>query len=207
MNDEKEKIIEAAREKFFKQGIYKVTLDEVAAQLRMSKKTVYKFFPSKKVLLKAIVKFTVGRIEREVAAISSSNKPFPEKMAALLMFMGSMTRRFSTQFQLDIVRFAPGLWKEMETYRRENILPKFNEMFEQAKKEGLFRPELDVHLFYIVFVTVVQGIMTPAVLSEQPFSAEQAFRGVFRLLLEGALTDEARTQTQMFHPDSIKQNL
>jgi AcrR family transcriptional regulator len=203
MKEEKDKIIEAARDKFFEHGIYKITLDEVASDLRMSKKTVYKFFPSKEVLLKAIVKFTMGKIEREVTAITTSNRPFVEKMSALLIFIGTMTRRFSKQFQVDLIRFAPGLWREMEAFRREQIFPKVLGLFQQAKQEGLFRADLDVNLFYLVFISVVQGVMTPAVLAEQSFSAEQAFRGVFRLLLEGALTDEARKQTDLFDPTII----
>ena len=52
---EKEKISNYSQEVFFKSGFYKITMDEIAQGLRISKKTIYKYFPSKKNLLEAIV--------------------------------------------------------------------------------------------------------------------------------------------------------
>ena len=45
--EEKNKIIERTEDKFFRDGFYKTTMDEIATDLSMSKKTIYKFFPSK----------------------------------------------------------------------------------------------------------------------------------------------------------------
>lgn len=70
-------------------------------------------------------------------------------------------------------------------------------MVRQAKREGVFREDLDSDLFFLVLTTSVQGIMNPQVLSQQPFSAEEAFKGIFKILYEGALTDEARTRFQL----------
>ena len=52
---EKEKISNYSQDVFFKSGFYKITMDEIAKGLRISKKTIYKYFPSKKNLLEAIV--------------------------------------------------------------------------------------------------------------------------------------------------------
>jgi len=54
--EEQNKIIELTEEKFFRDGFYKTTMDEVASELKMSKKTIYKFFPSKDDLVTAIAR-------------------------------------------------------------------------------------------------------------------------------------------------------
>ena len=199
--DDRTKIIEAAADRFFDSGLYKVTMDEIASDLRMSKKTVYKFFPSKEVLLKAIVHRMTKRIETEVEAVTASDKPIEEKLTMLLTLVGKIMRKISRNFMSDIQRFAPGLWKEIETFRREHVFSKIQQVFRQAKREGVFRDDLDPDLFFLVFTTTLQGIMNPQVLSQQPFSAEEAFRGIFRILYEGALTDEARKKFQNVHVD------
>ena len=190
--EERKRVLDIATVKFFESGITKVTLDEVAAELRMSKKTVYKFFPSKDYLLHAIVKLMLSNVEHEVTAIVNSKEPFDQKMTSLLVLIGRMIRRIGRQFQLDVQRFAPNLWKEIETFRRERILIQVKQMFQQAKQENIFRNDLDVDLFYLVFINTVQGIMNPKILSEHSFSAEEAFRGIIRIMLEGALTDDGR---------------
>ncbi len=198
--EEKDRIVESASEKFLSQGISKVTLDEIAADLRMSKKTVYKFFPSKDELLRSIVHMMMGRMERQIDAIVSSSKPFPEKMTELMAFAGKFVGRLSTQFIRDMERFAPALWKEVETFRRERIFSRLEKMFVQAKQEGFFRSDLDHTLFMLIFLHAMQGIMNPTTLSQHSFSAQQAFKGIFKILFEGALTDNARKEFHFFEP-------
>jgi len=196
-NDDKTKILEAASDRFMAVGLYKVTMDEIASDLRMSKKTVYKFFPSKEVLLKAIVHTMMKKVESEVQGIITSDKPLEEKLTVLITFVGKMMRRLSRPFMTDIQRFAPLLWKEIEIFRRERVLSQLQQMFRQAKKEGVFREDLDPDLFFLILTTAIQGIMNPQILSQQPFSAEEAFKGIFRILYEGALTNEARKRFQL----------
>ena len=196
-NNDEIRIMEAATERFMDAGLYKVTMDEIASDLRMSKKTVYKFFPSKEILLKAIVHTMLKSVENEVQSIISSDKPFEEKLTSILTLVGKIMRRLSRPFMTDMQRFAPGLWKEIEIFRRERVFSKIQQMFRQAKKEGVFREDLDPDLFFLVLTTSLQGIMNPQVLSQQPFSAEEAFKGIFKILYEGALTDEARKRFQL----------
>ena len=195
-NSDEEKILEAAADRFFDAGLYKVTMDEIASDLRMSKKTVYKFFPSKEVLLNAIVQSLMHQVEVEVQLIISSDKPFEEKLNSIFTFVGKTMRRFSRPFMEDVQRFAPALWKEIDLFRREKVLNKLQQMFLQAKKEAVFREDLDPDLFFLVFTTCIQGIMNPQILSQQSFSAEEAFKGIFKILYEGALTNEARNRFQ-----------
>jgi AcrR family transcriptional regulator len=196
-NSDETRILEAATDRFMAAGLYKVTMDEIASDLRMSKKTVYKFFPSKEILLQAIVHALMKKVEGEVQGVIASDKPLEEKLTTLLTFVGKVMRKFSRPFMTDVQRFAPSLWKEIETFRRERVLSQLQQMFRQAKKEGAFREDLDPDLFFLVLNTTIQGIMNPQVLSQQPFSAEEAFQGIFRILYEGALTDEARKRFQM----------
>jgi AcrR family transcriptional regulator len=199
--EERQRILDVASAKFMESGITKVTVEEVATELGMSKKTVYKFFPSKDALLHTIVKMLLSRIEREVTSIVNSDDPFEEKLTRILTLIGKQVRHFSRQFQLDIQRFAPSLWNEIDRFRREHIFSQVKRMFEQAKRENIFRNDLNIDLFYLVFISTVQGIMNPKTLSENSFSAEDAFRGIFRILLEGALTDEAKKSVIYFKID------
>jgi AcrR family transcriptional regulator len=206
-NDDETRIIDAASDRFMDAGFYKVTMDEIASDLRMSKKTVYKSFPSKEALLKAIVHTFMRNVEGEVQIIVSSDKPIEEKLTTLLTFIGKHLRRFSRPFMTDVQRFAPALWKEVEIFRRERVLNRLQHLVKQAKKEGVFREDLDPDLFFLVLTTTIQGIMNPQVLSQQPFSAEEAFKGIFRILYEGAFTQEARERFQLNNQNFTSQVL
>jgi AcrR family transcriptional regulator len=199
---EKEHIAEHAEKRYLEAGISKVSIDEIAAELRVSKKTLYKFFPSKEELLAAVVRMMVGRVEKQVSTLVASDKPFEQKMTSLLVIVGKMLGRMSRQFVKDMQRFAPALWKEIETFRREKVLSHLEEMFRQAKQEHVFREDVDTELFYMVFINAVETIVNPQSLSEHSFSAQDAFNGILRLLIEGALTDEARARMHLFDRES-----
>jgi len=196
--EDKQRIVDVASKRFMDNGITKVTLDEVATDLGMSKKTMYKFFPSKEDLLKSIVHAMMNGVRIRVEAIVNSDKPFLEKAPELLALIGHQISSMSKQFLFDLQRFAPQLWKEIDDFRRERILTTVRKMFIQAQEEGVFRKDIDIELFILVFVGSVQSIVNPQTLSQHSFSAEEAFRGIFRIIFEGAMTEEARKNSRIF---------
>jgi AcrR family transcriptional regulator len=196
--EDKQRIVEVASRRFRQIGISKVTLDEIATELGMSKKTMYKFFPSKEELLEAIVHEMMNGLRTKVEEIVASNKSFAEKLPEILGHLARQICTTSKQFLIDLQRFMPALWKEMDQFRRERILTNVRQLFTQAKEEGVFRKDLNIDLFILLFVNSIQGIVNPQVLSEHSFSMDEAFRGIFKIIFAGAMTDEARRDSKLF---------
>ena len=194
----RERILEHARERFLHQGFSKVTVDELSVDLGMSKKTFYKFFPSKEELLRTIIYAMMKGVEREMERIENSDKPFAERLADVMMLLGKNMGRISRAFQLDIQRFAPALWKEAETFRREHLITRIGRMILKAREEGIFREEINEVILVHMLLHSIQGIVNPEFLTQQSFSLNEAFRTIFKTLFEGALTDEARKEFHVF---------
>ena len=193
-----ERILLFASDQFMRLGFGKVTIDEIASGLGMSKKTIYKFFPSKEDLLRAGVRFMLQGIARRIEEIVSSNKPVTEKLADIMILIGRQVGKVSRLSIMNLQRVAPDVWKEIETFRREQILYKMNRLIEQGRREKVIREELNEHVLMLMLIHSVQGIITPDVLSQAPFSAEEAFKTVMKTIFEGALTDEGRKNFHVF---------
>lgn len=196
--EERDRILESAQGKIFDRGFSKVTVDEIAEDLGMSKKTIYKFFPSKEDIMLGIVRMTMRHLEKQVVAIVESDKPFEEKFTSFLALLAKMTRKMSKPLQKDIQKHLPAVDREIEEFRREKIFGRLTPMFRQAKAEGFLREDLNDDIFMMVFINAVQSIMTPSVLADHSFSAQEAFKQIFRILFEGGLTDSARSKFQFF---------
>ncbi len=196
--DTRERILEHARERFLHHGFSKVTVDELSVDLGMSKKTFYKFFPSKEELLRTIIYGMMKGVEGEMERIENSDKPFAERLADVMMLLGKNMGRISRAFQLDIQRFAPALWKEAETFRREHLITRIGRMILKAREEGIFREEINEVILVHMLLHSIQGIVNPDFLIQQSFSLNEAFRTIFKTLFEGALTDEARKEFHVF---------
>lgn len=193
-NEPKERILDLAQDRFFKLGFNKVTLDELSGDLGISKKTMYKFFPSKEELVKTIVQLTLRAAQKEIERITVQDKPFVHRLAEVMMFMGKMTSRLSRPFVQDMQRFAPLIWKEADEFRRAHLLSKVISMIHQAKQENVFRKDVNDEVIVMMLTACIQSIVTPDVLSQHAFSPKEAMYTIFHVIFEGALTEESRKE-------------
>ncbi len=200
----KNRILGYTLDKMLRVGYSKVTVDEIALDLGMSKKTIYKLFSSKEEMAQAAIQSQIARIEIQLEAIVSSDLPFAEKLAKVLFTMGAQVGKVTREAQVDMQRFAPGLWKKIEIYRRERIFSKIEKMILQAREENIMRSDVNERILVLMFMSSVQGIANPEVLSQNSFSLVEALRTIFRTLFEGSLTDEARRNFHVF--DSLPSN-
>lgn len=142
MDEKKLFILEQAAQLFFKHGVKSVTMNEIAAQSGISKKTIYQFFKDKEQL-----------VEEFVDTYFISNPNFcsspGEGLTAIDRIFGFRARivEISTliknNFEFDFKRTYPRIYARMEQYKRELIYSSEFSIMEQGKKEGHFRPELD----------------------------------------------------------------
>lgn len=194
----RERVLESARNVFLSRGFSKVTLDEIATNLGISKKTLYKFYPSKEELLRASLHAAMRSAGWDLERITSSDKPFAEKLAAAMFTMGKYISQFRREGLVDIQRYAPSIWKELDKYRQEQIVSKLVTMIIQARQENIFRAEVNEQVLIRMLVSSIQGVMNPEVLAQCSFSAQEAAQSIFKVLFEGALTDEARKDFHVF---------
>lgn len=190
----RERILEHSREEFLTRGFSKVTLDEIASSLGISKKTLYKFYPSKEELLRASLHAMMRSAGWELERIASSEKPLVEKLAIALMTTGKYISRVRREAMADFQRFVPSLWKELEQYRHEQIISRLVKMLQQGREQHVFRPEVNEQVLIYMLSSSLREVINPAVLSKHSFSAQEAAMSIFKVLFEGAFTDEARKE-------------
>jgi len=203
--EEKKRIIDLGSRKFFELGVYRVTIDEIAEELGMSKKTIYKYFASKEDLILAIVHERMRRIRDEMTKLLHSSEPFEAKLTSLLLIVGRQIRYITPVFQKDLMRMSPTVWKEIDTFRREQVLGQLSQLFEQGQRDGYFRNDVNIKILQLIIVSAAQNIVNPAVLSEHSFSAVEAFQEIIKTVFAGSLTNEARARIHLFDEQFEKQ--
>jgi AcrR family transcriptional regulator len=194
----RERVLEHARGEFLARGFSKVTLDEIAADLGISKKTLYKFYPSKEELLRASLHAMMRSAGWELERITSSDKPFADKLAEAMVTLGKYISRFRKEGIADVQRYAPAIWRELDKYREEHIVSRLVAMIVQARKENIFRPEINEQVLIRMLISSIQNIINPQVLTQYSFSAHEAAQSIFKVLFEGSLTDDARKEFHLF---------
>ena len=74
----REQVIEAARKLFHRFGFKKVSMDEIAREAGVTKKTIYMYFGSKEELLKYFIQEEISNMEKIVEKVEAQNLDFFE---------------------------------------------------------------------------------------------------------------------------------
>jgi len=187
----KEKILEIARQKFFQDGFVKTSIDEIAREYHISKKTIYKHFKSKDDLLTGVVKDFTGRVTNTIIEIMKSKKNSIEKLIDVLDLIQNSIRQFSLRYIDDIQKHKPKLWNYIEKFRKENLEKIVYQTIEEGKKEGLFN-DVNPDIVFRIFYGAVRNVISPDFLITSPISRDEAIDETFEILLNGVLTNEGK---------------
>ena len=194
-------ILRKAQEQFFANGFSKVTTDDLATELGISKKTLYQHFESKDDLVRSVVTLMREEMERAVNRIvDDAGIDVVEKFRLMMTTVGAKISSVRRPFFEDLRRKAPELWAEVERFRRERILGSFDRLITEGSRAGMLRSGIDPHIFVMMFYAVVQNILNPDVMSQLPQTPDEAFRMILTVLIDGVLSDEARAR---FHGENL----
>lgn len=191
----RDQIVRKAQELFLVGGFAKVTTDEVATALGISKKTIYQHFESKEELFRAAAK----QMREEVGAgieliVTDGTLDFIEKIRQVMAHIGARASNMRRPFMEDMQKRFPDVWEEFQEFRRGRILDTIARLFEEGRREGMIRTDIDPDLFSLMHLTLIQNMITPQFFSQVPFTTHQVFEGIRKIMMEGILTDEARTK-------------
>jgi AcrR family transcriptional regulator len=191
----RQRIVDGARRHFFAHGFRGVTMDDLAEELGMSKKTLYAHFPGKGDLLRAVIhdKFTGmdADLERVMAGRGGRGgraRDFPATLHALLAGLQQQAEEIQPAFLRDIRRESPEVFKLVEARRREVIQRWFGRLFNEGRKAGLVRADLPSWLMIEVLLGAVQAILNPARLEELGLTPKTGSAAILSVVLEGVLT-------------------
>ena len=85
--DKKELIISTARDLFTKYGYKKVSMDEIALEANVTKKTIYSYFTDKDTLFMYFINEEIENVKNEFEKIEKKNIPFVEKVSTSIYNM------------------------------------------------------------------------------------------------------------------------
>jgi AcrR family transcriptional regulator len=192
-NEIKEKILHKAEEMFLQFGFSRVTMDEIAVELGMSKKTLYRFFPGKEQLLKEMINGMKCKFEDFVQELWGNTEiSFLEKLKNLMNYISHQPSAFRGPLSQDLQKNFPLLWEEINESRKNHSLNKFNLLLSEGIQKGAFRKDVDQQIVVLLFMNAFQGILNPDVLSQLPYTANQVFESIIKVMMEGIFTEEGR---------------
>jgi TetR/AcrR family transcriptional regulator, cholesterol catabolism regulator len=141
--DIKERIKQKADELFRKYGIRTVTMDEIASQLGMSKKTIYQYYADKNELVDAV--FT-DVIQYNQQCCMDDRKSADNAIHEVFRKMKQLQEIFENlnpSVMFDLERYHPKTHLKFQQHRNKFLYQILKDNIDRGKKEELYRPDIN----------------------------------------------------------------
>jgi AcrR family transcriptional regulator len=189
----RQRIVDAARAHFFSHGFRSVTMDDLAAELGISKKTLYAHFPGKIDMLEAVLADKFARVEATMKEATRAHRHnFPGTLHELLAGTQRELDEIKPPFVRDMRQKAPHVFKVVERRRAALIQRYFGKLFVEGQGAGMVRRDVPAKLMIEILLAMVQAIMNPPKMEELGMIPKEGFAGILKIVLEGALTPKGR---------------
>ena len=187
------RIVSAARRHFLAHGFRSVTMDDLADELGMSKKTLYASFAGKTDLLRAVLLEKFRSIETDLRGIASAAPTnVLDSLHRLLACVQRHAEEIQPSFVRDIRREAPEMFQLVQSRRRDIIQRYFGKIFDAGRKAGVFRKDIPTRLMIEILLGATEAIMNPPKMAELGLTPKTGFLTIITVVLEGVLAEKGR---------------
>lgn len=154
--DLKNQIVEKASELFLQFGIKRITMDDIAQELSISKKTIYQHFKDKEEI---ITTATHQHMKKECDRMSEVKKQSTNAVEHLYLISKCMRESFNNinaSILYDLKKYYKKAWNEYSEFEEKHIYEEIVKTLKQGIKEGHFRKEIDVEIMATLRMTEIR---------------------------------------------------
>ncbi len=195
-----ERILNAAEEQFRMQGYSQTTMDHLAEQLGMSKKTLYENFRSKEQIAAAMISRIGETVHKTHQEIIASNANTIEKLLMLSQKLRQCLITITSPALLnDLKRNAPELWQQIKAVRNERIRTIWGYLLREGMEKGYFRQEINSELFIMLLMISSERLLDGGMESLGSESYIKLKTDLMDIFLNGILSVEGRDALATSH--------
>lgn len=168
----KDKIIKKATDMFLKLGFKSVTMDDIACEMCISKKTIYKYFSNKETLIEEgteVIHQKIHKLMDEV--IAKNHNAIVENFEMRNMFK-EMFQSFDHSPAYQLKKHYPDIYQKMMANEIEDCSFVFRQNIEKGIAEGLYRPETDIEAAVKFYYTLIFSINENTQLEKEAYELE-----------------------------------
>lgn len=159
MSKELRAILERVKTLFAKYGIKSMTMDDVARELGMSKKTLYQHIKTKDDLVWKVIGLMDEEYEKIFKEIKSKEPDAIQSLIWVNRLVYRMIKEYNPSFEYDLKKYHPEIFHYVRKQSLEKMYNTVVENIRQGKSEGLYRDNVDEILIAKLYASRVNSLM------------------------------------------------
>ncbi len=168
-NESKDRILTKSYELFCRYGVKSMTMDEIARETGVSKKTVYQFFADKDALVLEVSQHHFQCDMKEIEEMfAQAENPIDEMMSLTKHMRKTLTNINPTLF-FDIKKFYPKAWDSWKEHKNTFIMEHIKNNINKGIEQGFYRADINVEILAIMRIEQVELGCNPDIYSPNKF--------------------------------------
>ena len=185
--------IERVEGLFLRLGIKSITMDEVAADLGISKKTLYQFVESKDELVFKVLESHIAKGKTRCYNRTASASNAIEEIFILLDANTQELAQMKANIVYDLQKYHREAWEMMRNFQQDFVFKVIRENLLRGRKEGLYREDFDVDLIAKLHLATSFNLYDPQLFPDGTVSKVALFKEYMLHYLHGIVSPKGLT--------------
>ncbi len=147
-------------------GVRAVSMDDLATQLGVSKKTLYRYFKNKADLVLQVFDQACSRQTKRTEMLAEGGLNAMDSVIAVMEYFQSELREMHPSMLFDLQKYYPEAMQRLQVHKMETIQGYLIRNIKRGQKEGFYRKDFDAKLISRLHMSMVQTMTDPATLKE-----------------------------------------
>lgn len=183
-------IFEKVLDLFKRYGTRSVTMDDIAHELGMSKKTLYQEFTDKDELINRVIDYDMGQSKGFLEEVRQSDSNAVQELFMVNRRMHSVRTLYSPTFYFDLKRYYPEIYNRWIQDKRSNMFTVITENLRKGKQEGIYRAEIDEHIIGRLHIARIEMLEGNNIIEEHEGFSNDFIQEVFIYHLHGICNEQ-----------------
>jgi AcrR family transcriptional regulator len=186
----KETILKKATEMFLSLGFKSVTMDDIAAELGISKKTIYQHYANKTDLVEASTMYLFDTISEGIDSIRGQEKNSIEEIFTIRSFMMQHLNNESASPFYQLQKFFPKIFSCLRAKQFEKMNNCMKENLQKGVTLGVYRPDINIEFTSRIYFTGLTGVKDSDVFPTELFDINDVTRQFLEYHLRAIVTEK-----------------
>lgn len=199
----REKILLEADALFVRYGVKSVTMDDIAAALGISKKTIYQYFQDKRDLVKTCTMRQCAQRDENFETIQGMSKNAIDELVLISKAIRENILDLNPLLLMEIKKYYSEAWKIFLEFKENNFYKSLVKTIERGKAEGYFREEIDAEVLAVMRMQQMQDVFEATVYPKAEFDYKEVQVQLMNHFMHGLLTYKGREVLDKYYKGSF----
>jgi AcrR family transcriptional regulator len=202
--DVKERILSKAADLFFRYGIRSITMDEIATQLGISKKTIYQFFTDKDDMVSAVIDQEIHKHEEECVLFRQQAENAVHQVFLAQESADEMLSYTNPLMLYDLEKHHPRAYKRLKEFKYQFLYQVLIDNLQWGIEEGVYRSDLDKDVVIKTRIENAFLVFNPDVFPHTRYKVAEVAYELAILFLHSVVTDKGKLLIEKYTTERNK---